>query len=66
MRSYFINRLLSLIPVLFIVSIVIFMIIHLTPGDPAAMLLGEEATEQQIQDLRFPTAKHIGTLPAKS
>ncbi|ARD48271.1 ABC transporter permease [Sporosarcina sp. P33] len=52
MRSYFINRLLSLIPVLFIVSVVIFMIIHLTPGDPAAMLLGEEATEQQIQDLR--------------
>lgn len=52
MRSYFINRLLSLIPVLFIVSVVIFMIIHLTPGDPAAMLLGEEATEEQVQDLR--------------
>lgn len=52
MRSYFVNRLLSLIPVLFIVSIVIFMIIHLTPGDPAAMLLGEEASEEQIQELR--------------
>lgn len=46
------NRLLSLIPVLFVVSIVIFSIIHITPGDPAAVLLGEEATEEQIHALR--------------
>lgn len=52
MKMYFLKRLLSLIPVLFIVSIVIFMIIHLTPGDPASMVLGEEATEEQIQALR--------------
>ena len=41
MHKYVIKRLLSLIPVLFIVSIVIFMLIHLVPGDPAAMMLGE-------------------------
>lgn len=52
MKMYFFKRLLSLVPVLLIVSIVIFMIIHLTPGDPASMLLGEEATEEQIQALR--------------
>ena len=52
MKMYFLKRLLSLVPVLFIVSIVIFMIIHLTPGDPASMVLGEEATEEQIQALR--------------
>ncbi|MCM3636618.1 ABC transporter permease [Sporosarcina luteola] len=52
MKMYFLKRLLSLIPVLFIVSIVIFMIIHLTPGDPASLVLGEEATEEQIQALR--------------
>lgn len=52
MKWYLINRILSLIPVLFVVSVVIFSIIHITPGDPAAILLGEEATDQQIQDLR--------------
>lgn len=48
MWSYIIKRLLSLIPVLFIVSIVIFSIIHITPGDPTSYMLGEEATEEQI------------------
>ncbi|CAM5399285.1 ABC transporter permease [Niallia circulans] len=52
MKMYLVNRLFSLLPVLFVVSIVIFSIIHLTPGDPAAVLLGEEATEQQIKELR--------------
>ncbi|MFM9276776.1 ABC transporter permease [Paenibacillus jiagnxiensis] len=52
MKMYLVNRLFSLIPVLFIVSVVIFSIVHITPGDPAAVLLGDEATEEQIQALR--------------
>ncbi|MBU8881339.1 ABC transporter permease [Bacillus sp. FJAT-29790] len=52
MWSYIIKRLFSLIPVLFIVSIVIFSIIHLTPGDPTTYMLGEEATEEQIASAR--------------
>lgn len=52
MWAYIIKRLLSLIPVLFVVSIVIFSIIHITPGDPTAYMLGEEATEEQIQAAR--------------
>lgn len=52
MHKYVIKRLLSLIPVLFIVSIVIFMLIHLVPGDPAAVMLGEQATPAQIEALR--------------
>lgn len=52
MHKYVIKRLLSLIPVLFIVSIVIFMLIHLVPGDPAAIMLGEQATPAQIEALR--------------
>lgn len=52
MGSYILKRILSLIPVLFVVSIVIFMIVHLTPGDPAAVMLGEEATAEQISELR--------------
>lgn len=52
MKTYILKRITSLIPVLFVVSIVIFMIIHLTPGDPASMILGEEATHEEIQELR--------------
>ncbi|MBP3040049.1 ABC transporter permease [Bacillaceae bacterium Marseille-Q3522] len=52
MKFYIFNRILSLIPVLFVVSVVIFSIVHLTPGDPAAVLLGEEASDEQIQALR--------------
>ncbi|WP_045515020.1 ABC transporter permease [Neobacillus niacini] len=52
MKVYMLKRLLSLIPVLFVVSIVVFLIIHLTPGDPASVMLGEEATKQQIEELR--------------
>lgn len=52
MLKYIIKRLLSVIPVLFVVSIVIFGIIHITPGDPAAVILGQEATPEQIEQLR--------------
>lgn len=50
--KYIIKRIFSLIPVLFVVSIVIFGIIHITPGDPAAVILGQEATPEQIEQLR--------------
>lgn len=49
--SYVIKRLLSLIPVLFVVSIVIFLIVHLTPGNPAATILGIEASKEDIDAL---------------
>ena len=52
MHKYIFKRLLALIPVLFIVSVVIFMLIHLVPGDPAAMMLGDKATPEQIANLR--------------
>lgn len=52
MQKYIFKRLLTLIPVLFIVSVVIFMLIHLVPGDPAAMMLGDKATPEQIENLR--------------
>jgi peptide/nickel transport system permease protein len=51
MLAYLFKRILSIIPVLFVVTIVIFMIIHLTPGDPAATMLGMEATQADIQAL---------------
>jgi peptide/nickel transport system permease protein len=46
------NRLLSLLPVLFVVSVAIFAIIHLTPGDPARAILGAQATDAHVNALR--------------
>lgn len=40
-------------PVLIIVAVVVFSVIHLTPGDPASVMLGSEATPQQIAALRI-------------
>jgi len=51
-KAYLIKRLLSVLPVLFIVSLLVFMIIHLTPGDPASVMLGDEATPEEVAALR--------------
>ncbi len=40
-----------MIPVLFLVSLVVFMILHLTPGNPAVAMLGEEATPESVAAL---------------
>ena len=52
MLAYIIRRLLLLIPVLLIVGIVVFTLMHLTPGDPASVMLGREATQEQKDALR--------------
>jgi peptide/nickel transport system permease protein len=52
MNKYVIKRILSLVPVLIIVSILIFFLIHLTPGDPARTMLGDQDSEQQVMQLR--------------
>lgn len=39
-------------PVLFVVSIAIFMLVHITPGDPASVMLGVDATKEQLEELR--------------
>jgi peptide/nickel transport system permease protein len=50
--AYIIRRLLLLLPVLLIVGIIVFGLMHLTPGDPAAVMLGREATLEQKEALR--------------
>lgn len=52
MGSYILKRVLSMIPVLFIVATIVFFLIHLVPGDPAAVILGPEATPQEVEQLR--------------
>lgn len=52
MLSFIVKRLLSLIPVLLVVSIVVFLLVHITPGDPASVILGPEATPEAVAELR--------------
>lgn len=51
MARYIARRLLFMLPVALLVSFMTFMTIHLVPGDPARVLLGEEATPQAIAAL---------------
>ncbi|MGG5329459.1 ABC transporter permease [Enterococcus sp. AZ163] len=51
MVSYIVKRILSLIPVLFIVSIIAFLIVYLIPGGPATAILGMEASPEQISQM---------------
>ena len=51
MLSYIGRRLIQLVPVLFGMSVIVFGIIHLIPGDPAEVLLGEGATQEAIESL---------------
>ncbi|TDL30798.1 ABC transporter permease [Jeotgalibacillus sp. S-D1] len=52
MKGYFLTRILSLVPVLLIVSVFVFFLIHLTPGDPASVILGPQATPEEVEQLR--------------
>lgn len=52
MTAYIVRRLFAMIPVLAIVGVIIFFLIHLTPGDPAAVILGPSATPDQVDALR--------------
>ncbi|HMG44230.1 MAG TPA: ABC transporter permease [Acidimicrobiales bacterium] len=46
------RRLLAMVPTLLIVSLVVFFLLDLTPGDPARILAGETATPEQVLDTR--------------
>jgi len=46
------RRLLATIPVLLIVAVLVFLMLRLTPGDPAAVLAGDQASTEQIAKIR--------------
>ena len=52
MLYYFLKRILWLIPIVIGVSLIIFTIMYFKPGDPAQLLLGSEATQEQIDAMR--------------
>jgi peptide/nickel transport system permease protein len=49
---YICKRLISLIPIIFGITLLVFTILHLVPGDPASIMLGTNATPEAIQALR--------------
>jgi peptide/nickel transport system permease protein len=52
MGSYVVRRLLLAVVVLFIVSVLTFMLIQFVPGDPVIEMLGQEASKEDIEALR--------------
>lgn len=50
--NYFLQRVLQAIPLLFLVSLVVFLLIHITPGDPVRVMLGERASNEQVVEIR--------------
>ena len=49
--AYALRRLLLAVPVLFGVSLLVFAVLHLAPGDPAAIMLGAQATKEDVERL---------------
>ena len=56
MISFIIRRTLTVIPTLLGVTIIVFLMLQITPGDPAELLLGERATKDSLEAMR----EHLG------
>ena len=52
MIQYIVRRILLLIPILLGVTVIVFGIMYLTPGDPAILMLGENAPERELEAIR--------------
>jgi peptide/nickel transport system permease protein len=52
MGGYIIRRILATVPVMLVVTIVVFLLLHLAPGDPAAVIAGENARTEDIEFIR--------------
>ena len=52
MLGYLIRRILAAIPVMGVVALFVFLLLRLTPGDPAAILAGDNATPEQLDRIR--------------
>src|SRR5687767_9899285 len=52
MHAYIVQRILATVPVMAVVALFVFALLHLTPGDPAAVIAGELATVEDIARIR--------------
>ena len=51
--GYILRRLAATVPVMAVVAVLVFLLIHLSPGDPAALIAGDLATGEDIEKLRI-------------
>jgi peptide/nickel transport system permease protein len=49
---FLIKRILAVIPVLAVVAVIVFLLLRLSPGDPAVIIAGDSASAQDIEDIR--------------
>ena len=49
---YVFKRILAVIPVLVIVAVIVFLLLHLSPGDPAALIAGDTASSDDVERIR--------------
>ncbi|MGE5510477.1 MAG: ABC transporter permease [Bacteroidota bacterium] len=52
MSTYILRRLIATIPVMAIVAVLVFLMLRLTPSDPAAIIAGDYANSEQIEQIR--------------
>lgn len=52
MAGYFLHRVLAAIPVMLVVALFVFLLLRLSPGDPAAIIAGDMATPEQLAAIR--------------
>ena len=52
MARYCLKRILSTIPLVLVISFLIFMFIHMIPGDPARQIAGKDATKAEVETVR--------------
>ena len=58
MLGYLLRRVLAAIPVMGVVALFVFLLLRLTPGDPAAILAGDNATPEQLERIRVSLGLH--------
>jgi peptide/nickel transport system permease protein len=56
MLAYILRRVVATAPVVVIVAVIVFAMLRLSPGDPAAIIAGDSASPEQVEDLR----RHMG------
>ena len=52
MSAYIVRRLIATLPVMAVVAVCVFLLLHLSPGDPAAVIAGDNATPENIAMIR--------------
>ena len=59
MLTYIVKRLLGMIPTLLLVAVVVFLFVHMLPGDPARLAAGPEADQETVELVRQELGLHL-------